>query len=66
MNAPGTALLAVTDIDGTAHLVTDEAMAAGRAAGRYLAVCDAVVLAASLTTPESGHCKKCRRWRAGQ
>ncbi|MGH3815558.1 MAG: hypothetical protein ACRDUV_24425 [Pseudonocardiaceae bacterium] len=66
MSAPGAVLLAVTGIDGTAHLVTDEAMAAGRAAGRYLAVCDAVVLAASLITPESGHCRKCWRWRAGQ
>ncbi|MCA1673669.1 MAG: hypothetical protein LC799_16200 [Actinobacteria bacterium] len=65
MSAPGAALLAVTDTDGTAHLVTDEAMAAGRAAGCYLAVCDVVVFAASLTTPESRRCRKCRRWRAG-
>jgi len=66
VSAPGAALPAVTDTAGTAHLVTDDAMAAGRAAGCYLAVCGAVVLAASLTTPESGHCRACRRWRAGR
>ena len=44
--------LAMTDATtGTAHLVTDESVAAGRrAGGRYVAVCGAQVLAASLTT----------------
>lgn len=64
MNAP--VLLAVTDDGGTTHLVTDEAMAAGRRYGVYTAVCSADVLAASLTMPESARCRKCRRWRAGQ
>lgn len=64
MNAPGTALVAVTGADGTTHLVTDAAMTAGRHSGLYAAVCDRQVIAASLTTPESGHCKRCRRWRA--
>ncbi|MGH3814040.1 MAG: hypothetical protein ACRDUV_16580 [Pseudonocardiaceae bacterium] len=43
------ALRAVTDVDGTTHLVTEEAMAAGRAGGCYGAVCGGHVLAASLT-----------------
>lgn len=44
----------VTDArTGTAHLVTDEAMAAGRrAGGRYSAGCGIEVLPASLTAPE--------------
>lgn len=58
-------LIAVTGVGGTAHLVTTEAMAAGRRVGRYTAVCDAQVIAASLTEPESGRCRACRRWRAG-
>lgn len=62
----GAALLAVTDVEGIEHLVTDAAMAAGRRVGRYVAVCDAEVIAASLTMPESGHCRACRQWRAGQ
>ena len=65
--ARAVALRAVVDVSSAlAHLVTDEAMAAGRRSGRYLAVCGDRVLAASLTAPESGYCKRCRRWRAGQ
>jgi hypothetical protein len=56
----GAALLAVTDADGIAHLVTDAAMAAGRRAGRYAAVCGAEVIAASLTAPEFSRCRGCR------
>jgi len=56
----------VTDNGGVAHLVTEEAMAAGRPMGRYLAVCGSSVLAASLTTPECGSCRSCLRWRAGR
>lgn len=42
------------------HLVSDAGAAAGRAnAGRYVALCGAEVLAASLTTPESGYCGSC-------
>ncbi|MGH3910655.1 MAG: hypothetical protein ACRDRM_07465, partial [Pseudonocardiaceae bacterium] len=55
---------AVTGVDGVAHLVTDDAMATGRTAGRYMAVCDTEVIAASLTTPESGYCRHCRQRRA--
>lgn len=58
-------LRAVTDVGGTTHLVTDEAMAAGRPAGCYRAVCGTHVLAASLTAPESDRCRACRAWRAG-
>ncbi|HEX2299864.1 MAG TPA: hypothetical protein VHH34_15360 [Pseudonocardiaceae bacterium] len=47
------------------HLVTDEAMAAGRRVGCYAAVCSAHVLAVSLTVPESSRCQACRAWRAG-
>ncbi|MGH3904303.1 MAG: hypothetical protein ACRDTE_08950 [Pseudonocardiaceae bacterium] len=58
-------LVAVTGAGGIAHLVRVEAMAAGRRVGCYGAVCGADVLAASLTEPESGRCRACRRWRAG-
>ncbi len=52
---------AVTDArTGLTHLVSDEAMAAGRRAGRYVAACGAEVLAGSLTAPESGRCRRCR------
>ncbi|MCA1672570.1 MAG: hypothetical protein LC799_10325 [Actinobacteria bacterium] len=61
------ALLGVTDArTSVAHLGTDEAMAAGRRTGRYRAVCGCEVLASSLAAEESGHCRDCRRWRAGQ
>lgn len=66
MTAPAVPVIAVTDVGGTAHLVTDDAMAAGRRAGRYVAVCGSEVIAASLTTPESRHCRACRQWWAGQ
>jgi hypothetical protein len=47
-----------------AHLVTDTAAAAGRAAvGRCVAVCGTVVLAASPTTPDVGFCRACVHWR---
>lgn len=63
MTAPAQRLLTVTDAQGIAHLVTDEAMAAGHRAGRYLAVCDQHVLTASLTTPEHSHCRGCAQRR---
>lgn len=49
----------VSDTAGVVHLVTEEAMAAGRLAGCYRAVCGSAVLAASLTTPERGSCRSC-------
>ncbi len=63
MSAP--TLLAMTDAQTSiAHLVSLEAMAAGRRRGIYVAACDAEVVASSLTAEESGHCKACCR-RAG-
>jgi hypothetical protein len=47
-----------------AHFVTEEAAAAGRAVGRYVAICGRVVLAASLTAPETSYCGSCVYWRA--
>jgi hypothetical protein len=47
-----------------AHLVTDAAVAAGRAdMGRYVAVCGTVVLPVSLTTLETSHCARCASLR---
>lgn len=59
-------VIAMTDArTRCAHLVSDAAVAAGRAdAGRYVAYCGAVVLAASLTTPESSHCDSCADQRS--
>jgi hypothetical protein len=58
-------VLAMTDARTyRAHLVTDAAAAAGRAdMGCYVAVCGMVVLAASLTTPDTSFCSACARWR---
>jgi hypothetical protein len=44
----------------TEHLLTDDAMAAGRRPqGRYLALCGVVVLPAALTVGERDHCRGC-------
>jgi len=60
-------VIAVTDASThRAHLVTDDAVVAGRHAGRYRAVCGELVLAASLTTPERGCCRACAQWRAAR
>lgn len=65
MSAP--ALLAVTDArTSIAHLVSLEAMTAGHPRGVYVAVCDAEVMASSLTAEESGRCRRCRDRRTGQ
>ena len=63
MSAP-VVLHTVTDTKGTAHLVTDDAMVAGRPAGRYAAVCGTKVVPASLTVLESSYCRTC--WRGGR
>lgn len=46
------------------HFVTDESVASGRSAGRYVAACTAVVVPGSLE--QSGHhfCEGCRDWAA--
>lgn len=41
------------------HAVTDESVMAHRHSGRYLALCSAEVLAASLTDPGRGRCGAC-------
>ena len=53
--------IAMTDATtGTEHRVTGESVAAGcRVGGRYVAVCGARVLAASLTMPERDQCQSC-------
>lgn len=64
MSAPVVLRYTVTDTERIAHLVTDDAMAAGRPAGRYVAVCGTEVLPASLTVPESRRCPACTERRA--
>jgi hypothetical protein len=58
-------VFAMTDADTfCAHFVTEQDAAAGRAAGRYVAICGRVVVAASLTTSETSYCGSCVYWRA--
>lgn len=47
-----------------AHFVADQDVTAGRSRGRYVAICGRVVIAASLTTPETSYCESCLYWRA--
>jgi hypothetical protein len=46
-------------VDGLAHEVTDENMAAGRHAGRYQALCGYRVLAAAMAAPIGRPCSRC-------
>lgn len=46
------------------HLITDEAVAAGRQAGRYVGLCGAVVLPGSLMEDTGQPCRSCRYWRS--
>lgn len=56
-------VVTVTDRKGTAHLVTDDALDVARsAAGRYVAVCGAVVLPGSLSAPIGHSCHGCTGW----
>lgn len=58
-------VFAMTDADTfCAHFVTEQDAAAGCAAGRYVAICGRVVIAASLATPETSYCGSCVYWRA--
>jgi len=53
-------LVAMTDTcTVVTHLVTDEAVAAGRQAGRYVGVCGAVVLPGSLLEDIHRPCRSC-------
>ncbi|MGH3853747.1 MAG: hypothetical protein ACRDR6_09640 [Pseudonocardiaceae bacterium] len=59
------AVFAMTDANTrAAHFVADEDVTAGRAVGRYVAICGRLVIAASLTTPETSYCDSCLYWRA--
>jgi hypothetical protein len=64
--APRVLLAELTDArSGRTHLVTEAAFATGCRAGLYSAVCGDEVLAASLTTPGVGCCRRCAGlWRA--
>lgn len=55
-------VVTVTDWRGTAHLVTDAAMAARLAAGPYAAVCGARVLPGSLSVSIGRSCRGCAGW----
>ncbi|HWR48450.1 MAG TPA: hypothetical protein VN327_12695 [Pseudonocardiaceae bacterium] len=58
-------VFAMTDANTRcAHFVTEQDAAAGRAVGRYVAICGRAVIAASLTTPETSYCGSCLYWRA--
>ena len=49
-------------VDGqtkVAHQVSPDALLAGRQRGEYEARCGARLLAASMTDPGRGHCRKC-------
>lgn len=49
------------------HLVTDEAVAAGRHAGRYVGACGAVVLPGSLLMEDTNrYCRFCQDWAASR
>ena len=49
---------------GCAHLVSEHAVAVGRRAGRYIALCDRKVIPASLTAHERNRCLDCTRGAA--
>ena len=49
-----------------AHLVTDEAVFAGRQTGRYVGLCGAVVLPGSLVESANHPCRSCHYWRPMQ
>jgi len=46
---------------GVEHLITDASAMEHRHSGRYLALCGAKVLAASLTDPGGRRCSECAR-----
>lgn len=60
-------VLKVTDAHSLSeHLVTPDAFDTDRGAGRYAAVCGAMVLTASMVTEERDYCRACLRWRVGR
>lgn len=60
-------VVAMTDTQtGITHLVTDETVAVGRRAGRYVGECGAVVLPGSLMEDTGRYCRNCEKWAASQ
>lgn len=60
----GSTILVQTMVDAQTlieHLIALEDIAETRWQGRYTALCGAEVLAASMTTEERSHCRKCLR-----
>jgi hypothetical protein len=49
-----------------AHLITQEAVTAGRQAGRYVGACGTVVLPCSLKEDTNRYCRACQQWAAAQ
>lgn len=47
---------------GARHYLTDDAASAGRGTGRYIAVCGAEILAASISAPDGRACPWCASW----
>lgn len=45
--------------DGMDHAVADEEIAAGRSAGRFMALCGLPVAPAALSTPPGPRCDRC-------
>ncbi|MGH3937803.1 MAG: hypothetical protein ACRDTG_04085 [Pseudonocardiaceae bacterium] len=60
----GNVILVQTMVDATTlieHLVDFDTITAARSRGIYTALCSVELLAASMTTEERGHCRKCIR-----
>lgn len=49
----------LTSAEGVDHAVTDDEIAAGRVLGRYVALCGATVVAASMSAPPGLRCPRC-------
>lgn len=63
------AALAQTMVDSstlTEHLIDLDIITAARQHGRYIALCGAEVLAASMSTEERGYCQDCLRRQVGR
>lgn len=54
-------VIAVTNDAGPTHLVTEDRFTTGCRSGRFVALCGAQMLAASLTTEERERCSRCVR-----
>lgn len=62
--APRTATTPITSaVDELAHDVEDSEVLSGRPHGRYIAMCGAAVVPASLTAPDGRSCRSCAALR---